>query len=183
MLATRCGSEAYAAPEIVTGSMYDGRKTDAWACGVVLYALATRSLPFDRKVPSLSSSHGHGGPNGEGETRRSYLVRIAQGVYTWPEPGTNSGRLSTEGVKKVVGRLLVRDPSKRAWIWNIWNEEWMEGEGAVVPPRTVTESRRTIQGTVEGETALDDMDNGGANVEGMLVDQHNIGSVASQELL
>jgi protein-serine/threonine kinase len=180
MLATRCGSEAYAAPEIVTGSMYDGRKTDAWACGVVLYALATRSLPFDRKVPSLSSSHGHGGANGAGETRRSYLVRIAQGVYTWPEPGTNSSRLSTEGVQKVVGRLLVRDPSKRAWIWNLWNEEWMEGEGAVVPPRTVIESRHASQGTFEGETVLDD---GGASVEGMLVDQYNIGSVASQELL
>jgi len=179
MLATRCGSEAYAAPEIVTGSMYDGRKTDAWACGVVLYALATRSLPFDRKAPSLSSSHGHGA----GETRRSYLMRIAQGVYTWPEPGTNSSRLSTEGVQKVVGRLLVRDPSKRACIWNIWNEEWMEGEGAVVPPKTVVESRRAGQGPVEGEMALDDMDHGGANVEGMLVDQHNIGSVASQELL
>ena len=183
MLATRCGSEAYAAPEIVTGSMYDGRKTDAWACGVVLYALATRCLPFDRKVSSLSSSQGHGDASGAGETRRSYLVRIAQGQYTWPQPGTNGSRLSTEGVQKVVGRLLVRDPSKRAWIWNIWNEEWMEGEGAVVPPKTVVESRRTSQDNVEEEMVLDDIDNGGANVEGMLVDQHNIGSVASQELL
>jgi protein-serine/threonine kinase len=171
MLATRCGSEAYAAPEIVTGSMYDGRKTDAWACGVVLYALATRALPFDRKVSSLSSSHGHGGTDGVVETRRSYLVRIAQGVYTWPEPGTNGSRLSTEGVQKVVGRLLVRDPAKRAWIWDIWDEEWMEGEGAVVPPKTVIASR------------LYDTDNRGVNVEGMLVDQYNIGSVASQELL
>src|SRR5258706_904858 len=183
MLATRCGSEAYAAPEIVTGSLYDGRKTDAWACGVVLYALATRSLPFDPKVSPLSSSHGHAGASGAGETRRSYLVRIAQGVYTWPEHGTNGSRLSTEGVQKVVGRLLVRDPSKRAWIWNIWDEEWMEGEGAVVPPRTVVESKRASQDTVEEEMVLDDIDNGGTNVEGMLVDQHNIGSVASQEVL
>jgi protein-serine/threonine kinase len=184
MLATRCGSESYAAPEIVTGFKYDGRKTDAWACGVVLYALATRALPFDRKVSSLASSHGHGGADGAGETRRSYLVRIAQGVYTWPEPETSGGRLSTEGVQKVVGRLLVRDPVKRAWIWDIWDEEWMDGKGAVVPPKTVVESRRTSQDTIEqtgeaGETTLD----GGANVEGMLVDQHNIGSVASQELL
>ncbi|KDR81926.1 hypothetical protein GALMADRAFT_33290, partial [Galerina marginata CBS 339.88] len=46
LLSTRCGSEAYAAPELVTGGggasgrgVYDARKTDAWACGVVLYAL------------------------------------------------------------------------------------------------------------------------------------------------
>ena len=183
MLATRCGSDAYAAPEIVTGSMYDGRKADAWACGVVLYALATRTLPFDRKVSSTSSPHGYGGVDGVGGARRSYLVRIAQGVYTWPEPGTSGNRLSTEGVQKVVGRLLVRDPAKRAWIWNVWDEEWMEGEGAVVPPKTVVESRRASHDTTEGETALDDTDNGGAYVEGMLVDQYNIGSVASQELL
>ncbi|KAH9929888.1 kinase-like domain-containing protein, partial [Epithele typhae] len=42
-----CGSDSYAAPELVTGRAYDGRQTDAWACNVVLYALATRRLMFD----------------------------------------------------------------------------------------------------------------------------------------
>ena len=39
-LTTLCGSDAYAAPELVMGAPYDGRATDAWAAGVVLYALA-----------------------------------------------------------------------------------------------------------------------------------------------
>ncbi|KAJ4482821.1 kinase-like domain-containing protein, partial [Lentinula edodes] len=39
LLTTRCGSEAYAAPELVVSGGYDARETDAWACGVVLYAL------------------------------------------------------------------------------------------------------------------------------------------------
>ncbi|KAE9395124.1 kinase-like protein, partial [Gymnopus androsaceus JB14] len=44
LLTTRCGSEAYAAPElndseIESAGGYDARETDAWACGVVLYAL------------------------------------------------------------------------------------------------------------------------------------------------
>ncbi|EJF62716.1 Pkinase-domain-containing protein, partial [Dichomitus squalens LYAD-421 SS1] len=38
-LTTLCGSDSYAAPELVMGRPYDGRETDAWACGVVLYAL------------------------------------------------------------------------------------------------------------------------------------------------
>ncbi|EPQ25850.1 uncharacterized protein PFL1_06946 [Pseudozyma flocculosa PF-1] len=45
-LETRCGSEEYAAPELIIGKRYDGRKTDAWALGVVLYAMLTGSLPF-----------------------------------------------------------------------------------------------------------------------------------------
>ncbi|KZT24043.1 Pkinase-domain-containing protein, partial [Neolentinus lepideus HHB14362 ss-1] len=39
LLTTRCGSESYAAPEVVLGRPYDGRATDAWAMGVVLYAV------------------------------------------------------------------------------------------------------------------------------------------------
>ena len=47
LLTTRCGSEDYAAPEILMGQAYDGRQTDAWALGVLLYALMEGRLPFD----------------------------------------------------------------------------------------------------------------------------------------
>eukprot|EP00300_Choanocystis_sp_HF-7_P002823 c12142_g1_i1.p1 GENE.c12142_g1_i1~~c12142_g1_i1.p1 ORF type:complete len:347 (+),score=68.76 c12142_g1_i1:126-1166(+) len=53
----RQGTIEYAAPEILTAGTtemfsgavrgFDSRKTDAWACGVVLYALLTARLPFD----------------------------------------------------------------------------------------------------------------------------------------
>ncbi|EEQ87372.2 hypothetical protein RJZ56_002743 [Blastomyces dermatitidis] len=47
LLQTRCGSEDYAAPEILMGQPYDGRSTDAWAMGVLLYAIMESRLPFD----------------------------------------------------------------------------------------------------------------------------------------
>ena len=47
LLETRCGSEDYAAPEVLMGQEYDGRATDAWALGVLLYALMEGRLPFD----------------------------------------------------------------------------------------------------------------------------------------
>lgn len=47
LLHTRCGSEDYAAPEILMGQAYDGRSTDAWALGVSLYAMMENRLPFD----------------------------------------------------------------------------------------------------------------------------------------
>jgi len=46
-LETRCGSDDYAAPEVIMGQPYDGRATDAWSLGVLLYALLESRLPFD----------------------------------------------------------------------------------------------------------------------------------------
>lgn len=129
LLRTRCGSESFAAPEIVMGQPYDGRKTDAWATGVLLFTLISGELPFDNAASSDDSS-----------SRRRRMMRIARGVYEWP-----SG-LGSEEVRQVVARLIVRDPSRRSSIdRQLWNEPWMQGEGAVPPP-DVYEPTESIDG-------------------------------------
>lgn len=55
-LETRCGSDDYAAPEVILGQPYDGRATDAWSLGVLLYALLEARLPFDPH-PAMSDAH------------------------------------------------------------------------------------------------------------------------------
>ncbi|XP_013394429.1 testis-specific serine/threonine-protein kinase 1 [Lingula anatina] len=46
LLTQRCGSYAYAAPEILDGDPYEGFKTDIWSMGVTLYAMLCGKLPF-----------------------------------------------------------------------------------------------------------------------------------------
>ncbi|GAA6042212.1 hypothetical protein JCM8097_005095 [Rhodosporidiobolus ruineniae] len=79
LLSTRCGSEAYAAPELIMGKKYDGRLTDAWALGVVLFAVITGVMPFVEEA----------GAGARG--RRAYLLRIAKADYRWPGQGRGSG--------------------------------------------------------------------------------------------
>ena len=170
LLWTRCGSEAYAAPELVTGGggsggsresrgesggrgVYDARKTDAWACGVVLYALVARHLPFGEGVgaqPIGSGSRIGGGRSaGRGTLaeRRHWLMRIARGEYEWPgdqgegveesqlevekekDELIGSGLIHSQGARRIVGRLLIRDPRKRGRIGDLWDDSWMTLSG------------------------------------------------------
>jgi protein-serine/threonine kinase len=164
LLWTRCGSEAYAAPELVTGGgggsgggggesdrggVYDARKTDAWACGVVLYALVARHLPFGEGVeiqPIGDSQIGEEQSAGRGSLaeRRHWLMRIARGEYEWPgecaeesqsdvevekekekDELVGSGLIHSQEARRIVGRLLIRDPRKRARIGDLWDDSWM----------------------------------------------------------
>lgn len=45
-LRTFCGSPDYAAPEVFMRKAYNGFAVDVWACGVILFVLATTYVPF-----------------------------------------------------------------------------------------------------------------------------------------
>ncbi|KAI6177480.1 Protein kinase domain-containing protein [Aphelenchoides bicaudatus] len=46
LLSTWCGSPPYAAPELLLAQEYDGRMSDVWSLGVVLYILVAAEFPF-----------------------------------------------------------------------------------------------------------------------------------------
>lgn len=149
LLTTRCGSEDYAAPELLLGQPYDGRQTDAWALGVLLYAICESRLPFD-PVPGAN----------EHKMRSRTAHRIARCDWKWfrladtPPPVAEEGSAVGAGegeqsikeaydpdwnpAKAVVDGLLKR-VKKRLPLEEVEKMEWVKGAIAVPledPPST-----------------------------------------------
>lgn len=51
---TKCGSKAYAPPEMLQNDQFDPFKGDIWSLGVTLYQLATHRFPFPNGIKSNS---------------------------------------------------------------------------------------------------------------------------------
>ncbi|KAJ8713533.1 hypothetical protein PYW07_013903 [Mythimna separata] len=107
-LETSCGSLAYSAPEILLGDSYDAPAVDVWSLGVILYMLVCGQAPFQEANDS--------------ET----LTMIMDCKYTIPQHISNS-------CKRLIGRMLVREPEKRASLSEIATDPWVTaGEGVTV---------------------------------------------------
>jgi serine/threonine protein kinase len=52
MLSTMCGTLYYSAPEVLHGEMYDGRKSDMWSIGIIIFVMAVRALPWSSSDPA-----------------------------------------------------------------------------------------------------------------------------------
>ncbi|KAL2015555.1 hypothetical protein VTK56DRAFT_5231 [Thermocarpiscus australiensis] len=138
-LETRCGSDDYAAPEVIMGQPYDGRATDAWSLGVLLYALLEARLPFD--PPPGVGDHAV-----QVRMRSRTSHRIARVEWRWFEYGARDGhegdgdheadlaRFDARGLRgamEVVEGLLKRARSR--WpLARVAETEWVR-EGVSVP--------------------------------------------------
>ncbi|KAK0337563.1 hypothetical protein LTR02_012063 [Friedmanniomyces endolithicus] len=139
LLTTRCGSEDYAAPEILLGQAYDGRQTDGWALGVLLYALMEGRLPFDA-------------PPGKPDRSRN-THRIARCDWMWCRFGDEDGEwddarsLGFEGGREVVEGLLKKVRMGRKALDVVAEMKWVK-EGIRV------EGGLRVSGEDENDEAL-----------------------------
>lgn len=129
-LETRCGSDDYAAPEIILGQPYDGRATDAWSLGVLLYALLESRLPFD-PAPGVSDPH-------RMRTRMSH--RIARVEWRWVEyagdDGDHEGDERKFDGKGLLGAMqategLLKRARSRWPLEQVANSDWVKNGIAV----------------------------------------------------
>uniref|UniRef100_A0A1E1XBQ5 SNF-related serine/threonine-protein kinase n=1 Tax=Amblyomma aureolatum TaxID=187763 RepID=A0A1E1XBQ5_9ACAR len=107
-LETSCGSLAYSAPEILLGDSYDAPKVDVWSLGVILYMLVCGHAPFQEANDS--------------ET----LTMIMDCKYTIPP-------YVSDDCKRMIARMLIRDPDKRASLEEIAADPWLTTGDAPQP--------------------------------------------------
>ncbi|KAF2456512.1 kinase-like domain-containing protein [Lineolata rhizophorae] len=133
LLTTRCGSEDYAAPEILLGQPYDGRATDAWALGVLLYALMEGRLPFDVPPAGAGGRAGRGAAAKGGRSRTTH--RIARCEWMWWRFGDEDGawdgardpRREWQGAREAVEGLLRKVSRGRKSLAEVAGGEWVAG--------------------------------------------------------
>ncbi|CAG9862147.1 unnamed protein product [Phyllotreta striolata] len=99
-LETSCGSLAYSAPEILLGDSYDAPAVDVWSLGVILYMLVCGHPPFQEANDS--------------ET----LTMIMDCKYDIPSH-------VSQNCQKLISRMLLRNPEKRATLAEISNHPWL----------------------------------------------------------
>lgn len=102
LLKTNCGSPHYCAPEVWNGEGeqgYDGRKNDAWSCGIILYVILTGKQPFFDEEDDI------------------LLDKVNSGIVEYPDH-------LTPGSKDLIQHLLERNPKKRYSLSKVKRHTW-----------------------------------------------------------
>jgi len=101
LLKTTCGTPNYVAPEVVQNKGYDGKISDIWSCGVILFVLLAGYLPFDE-------------PN-----MMTLFKKILKADYECP-------RWISKPAKTFIARLLSPDPKRRISIEEMKDDPWFK---------------------------------------------------------
>ncbi|XP_027137427.1 serine/threonine-protein kinase BRSK2 isoform X6 [Larimichthys crocea] len=113
LLETSCGSPHYACPEVIRGEKYDGRKADAWSCGVILFALLVGALPFDD------------------DNLRNLLEKVKLGVFHMPH-------FIPPDCQNLLRGMIEVDATKRLTLEQIQKHTWyLAGKNEPEPEQPV----------------------------------------------
>ena len=111
LLSRHCGTRGFNAPELVLQQPYDGKSSDVWSLGVLLYFITTGYFPF------------------RGNTINEIEQKITTGTYTVPHH--LSGQL-----ENLIHQILTVSPEMRPSIEEIENHPWIKKCEFKIPTMT-----------------------------------------------
>ena len=107
-LNTYTGTKTYMAPEIKEFKVYDGRKTDMFSAGVILFIMVQGIFPFNEAIK---------------EDYYWNLLASGQTDRYWHKTG---GQGLSENFKDLILKMINPDPVKRPTVDELRNHPWMQ---------------------------------------------------------
>ena len=115
-LTAKLGTRHYAAPEILAGKKYDGKKVDIFSLGVILFALRLKKFGFiTAEIPKNTFN--------QDKLLYKYIKEKNDKVY-WKKIGNIEGL--SEEFKTLYLKMVAYNPKERPTIEEIYNYEWMK---------------------------------------------------------
>ncbi|KAI8142826.1 kinase-like domain-containing protein [Fennellomyces sp. T-0311] len=110
---TMCGTQSYAAPELVLeNKCYYDKSVDIWSLGVMLFLTLVKAPPFyDASAPATA------------DQKKDMLQRIKNCQYSFNDPERWT-KISQEA-KDLISNMLVVDVSKRYTIKQVLEHPWL----------------------------------------------------------
>ena len=116
------GTMKYVAPEMLDDNLYDGMKSDIWACGVILYLMVYCSYPFN-----VGDNGGIGGA-GQGSSRASLRLK-KQLEAAKLQFKRDEQKPSSKQFQSLLKSMLNKNPASRFTYKDVLRHPWMlEGD-------------------------------------------------------
>ncbi|OHS92829.1 AGC family protein kinase [Tritrichomonas foetus] len=108
LMRTFCGSPCYCSPECLCKVQYDGRKSDIWSLGIILFDMVTGEHPWNITNTSIM------------------LKQILRGAFSVPP-------FVSDQCKDLLHKLIRVNPCERLSIEKILEHPWMRTSNSLFP--------------------------------------------------
>jgi serine/threonine protein kinase len=138
LMRTFCGSPCYCAPECLSRIRYDGRQSDVWSLGVLLFAMVTGEIPWNLSNASVM------------------LRQILKAAYTIPAHVSPGCRELLQAMIRVIPDTRITIPGIMAHPWMNLADTAVIGQSVprpvpTVPPPPPLTMRQISEAASQGE--------------------------------
>ena len=114
MLQGKLGTQGYMAPEINLGEAYSGQSVDLFACGIILFILLTRRIPFTKAHPS--------------DPHYYFLVTNPESFWASHAEAEDGKDIYSPEFKDLFEKMCSFDAELRPTYEEVLSHPWMMGE-------------------------------------------------------